>query len=48
MDKKKLPHVSKERLKELKEEGRKLREAVRKRLAPLLNVSYEKMHRRLK
>lgn len=44
---KKLPHITPERLQELREQGRKLRAAIKERLRPLLNVSYEKMNRRL-
>ena len=47
-DKKPLPTVTPERRRELLEQGRKLRKAMQKRLAPLLNVSHEKMNRRLK
>ena len=43
-----LPTVTPERLRELMEEGRKLRKAIQKRLAPLLNVSHEKMNRRFR
>ena len=43
-----LPTITPERLRELREQGRKLRKAIQKRLAPLLNVSHEKMNRRLR
>jgi len=47
-DEKELPTVSKERLKELMARGREIRKAVQERFKPLLNVSNEKMNRRLK